>query len=136
MPVKLTTNFAKTAASWRNRISLELNSANRSQVSVAQQLVPKDTGLSERTISVLEEATVDNLRAVSHAPAQKADGTFYDIYPEFGTIYQDAQPFWTPAFALARMQLLNSLRTLGGRSKVDISYGVTNLTNPDTFVSR
>ena len=136
MPVELRNGFKERIDQIKNRIAIELNAANVSHVSVARQLVPVDTGESKRTIAVLEIATAENLRAVSHAPAQNEQGEFYDIYPEFGTIYQDAQPFWTPAFQLARHQLLNALRDLDSRSSVSISYGTTTLSNPETFVSR
>lgn len=136
MAVKLTTNFAKTAASWRNRISLELNAANKSQVSVAEQLSPVDSGDMKRSVHETEEATPDKLRAASQVEVE------YGVYVEFGFVHyatgedMEPQPFWTPAFKLARMQLLNSFRSLGGRSNVTISYGVNTLSNPDTFVSR
>lgn len=136
MPVKWESRFAEQGEAWRNLIALQLNAANANMVLVAKELVPKDTHLSEHTISVLEEATTEKLRAVSHAPAQNEQGEYYDIYPEFGTIYQDAQPFWTPAFKLARHQLLNALRTIGGRTKIELTYDVYNLTNPDTIKFR
>jgi hypothetical protein len=136
MPVKWHSNFAFRVERSKKRIAEELNAANASQVSVAYQLAPVDTGALRDSIHTIEDADESSLRAVSIVDIE------YGIYQEFGFIhwmnamFVPPQPYWTPSFQLARHQLLNNLRTIFGRAMVEVSYGVTTLSNPETFVSR
>lgn len=124
MPVKYeNSKLLALPTQWRNLIALHLNAANNNQVVVAKQLAPRDTNyMADVSTQIVKEATPEDLVAISVV------GAFYGVYVEFGTVNMDAQPFWTPAFKLARAQLLNGLRSVMGRSQFSASAGVTTVT--------
>jgi len=105
-------NFAALTAGMRKNIADALNSAASSCVSLGQQLSPVDTGFMRDNISQTREAAADNLKARVESAAD------YSAFVEYGTVSQDAQPFFTPAFESARHQVNNELRrvlnSLGG----------------------
>lgn len=76
-----------------------LNSAAKSTETIARELAPVDTGYMRDHIAQTKEATEEDLQAVTESQAD------YSIYPEYGTVNQDAQPFMTPAFESAKSQL-------------------------------
>ena len=84
-------------------IAFQLNSAATSVEVIGKQLAPVDTGFLRDNIKQTEEATDDNLRAVTES------GAPYSIFVEYGTVNMHAQPFFTPAFESAKRQL-KSLR--------------------------
>jgi HK97 gp10 family phage protein len=97
-------NFAALSSNMRRGIADELNSGAKSAVSLAKQLSPVDTGFMRENISQTEEASPVKLRAVIESAAD------YSVFVEYGTVNQEAQPFFTPAFESARRQVNNGLR--------------------------
>lgn len=59
---------------------------------ISQQLVPVDKGDLKHSGGVIP---------VSSHEVHVGYGTDHSIYPEFGTVYQTAQPYLTPAFQQA-----------------------------------
>jgi HK97 gp10 family phage protein len=96
-------NFAALSERMRRNIAGELNSGVDSGVSLAKQLAAVETGFMRDNIKPTEEATPDHLRAGYESAAD------YSAFVEFGTVNQEAQPFFTPAFESARRQVNNSL---------------------------
>jgi HK97 gp10 family phage protein len=103
-------NFAALSERMRRNIAEVLNEGAESQVSLAKQLAPVDTGYMRDHIAQIEQASSESLRAVMESEAD------YSAFVEYGTVNMDAQPFFTPAFESARRQVNNSLRrVLQGR---------------------
>lgn len=78
-----------------------LNSAAASMETLGRELAPVDTGFMRDHLTQTEEASEDSLRSVVTSEAD------YSVYVEYGTVNQDAQPFFTPAFESAGRQLKN-----------------------------
>jgi HK97 gp10 family phage protein len=96
--------FDQLSARMRQNISVVLNEGAQSQVSLAKQLAPVDTGYMRDHISQTEEASSESLRSVTESAAD------YSVFVEYGTINMEAQPFFTPAFESARRQVNNGLK--------------------------
>jgi len=96
-------NFAALSERMRRNIAEGLNSAAGSCVSLAKELSPVDTGFMRDNIAQPDHASANNLRATVESAAD------YSAFVEYGTVNQDAQPFFTPAFESARRQLNNAL---------------------------
>lgn len=96
--------FHELSERMRRNIAEELNSGAKSCIEIAQQLAPVDTGFMRDHISQTEEASASNLRAVMESEAD------YSAFVEYGTINQNAQPFFTPAYESARRQVNNGLK--------------------------
>lgn len=96
-------NFAALSERTRKNIAQELNSGAESCVSIGKQLAPVDTGFMRDNIKQSEQANADNLKSVVESEAD------YSVFVEYGTVNQDAQPFFTPAFESARRQVNNGL---------------------------
>ena len=90
----------------------ELNSAGESMVSLRKQLAPRDSGwMAERT-RIEKLATEDDLETIvlcdsSNNPHRGGNNEAYDLFVEYGTINQDAQPSATPSYESAKRQLAN-----------------------------
>jgi HK97 gp10 family phage protein len=95
--------FQALQARMRKNIADAVNNAAESCVSLGQQLSPVDTGFMRDNIKQIDTATPEQLRAVVES------GADYSVFVEYGTVNQDAQPFFTPAFESARRQLNNEL---------------------------
>ena len=83
----------------------QVNSAANSCAVIASELAPR-SDISEAgylhmadAIKQTKEASENDIEAVVESPKD------YSLFVEFGTVYQDAQPFFTPAFESARKQL-------------------------------
>lgn len=96
--------FAALREGTRKNIAEALNEGADSMISLAKQLAPVDTGAMRDGIAQTEKASESSLRAVMESPAD------YSVFVEYGTISQDAQPFFTPAFESARRQVNNGLK--------------------------
>lgn len=96
-------NFAALSRNMRSNIAEVLNEGADSAVSLAKQLAPVDTGRMRDAIEQTETASMDNLKSVIESPAD------YSAFVEYGTVNQDAQPFFTPSFESARRQVNNNL---------------------------
>lgn len=70
----------------------------------AQRNAPVDTGTLKRSIGL--EIADDGLTAVSAATAE------YAPYPEWGTRYQEAQPYMGPAFNEQKERFKQDMRKL------------------------
>ena len=101
--------FAALSERMRRNIAEEINSAAAAVISLAKQLSPVDTGFMRDNIEQTEQSSADSLRAVMES---KAD---YSAFVEYGTVHQDAQPFFTPAFESGRRQLNNGLKRVLSR---------------------
>jgi hypothetical protein len=95
--------FAALNARMRKNIAGELNSAVDSGVSLGKQLAPVLTGFLRDNIQPLELATPDKLRAAYES------GADYSAFVNFGTIFMDANPYFSISFEDARRQLNNGL---------------------------
>ena len=102
--------FAALSERMRRNIAEELNSGAESVVSIAQQLAPVSdintpgyVHMKDR-IKQTEKASAGSLRSVMESEAD------YSAFVEYGTVHQDAQPFFTPAFESGRRQLNNGLK--------------------------
>jgi HK97 gp10 family phage protein len=95
--------FAALQLRLRKNIAGAVNNAGKSCEEIGQQLSPVASGFMRDNIKQIEEATPDKLRAVVES------GADYSVFVEYGTVNQDAQPFFTPAFESARRQLNNEL---------------------------
>lgn len=79
-----------------------LHRAADSHVAVAQQIAPRDTGLMADTThkepEQFEDSNAARVEVVVIAPQ------FYSGFVEFGTVHQEAQPWFLPSFELAKRQ--------------------------------
>lgn len=96
--------FDQLSERMRRNIADVLNEGAVSCVSLAKQLAPVDTGYMKANITQTDEATPNSLRSAIES------GADYSVFVEYGTVNQDAQPFFTPAFESARRQVNNSLK--------------------------
>lgn len=96
--------FHELSERMRRNISEVLNEGAASAVSIGKQLAPVDTGFMRDNITQTDEATPNSLRSAIES------GADYSVFVEYGTINQDAQPFFTPAFESARRQVNNELK--------------------------
>jgi HK97 gp10 family phage protein len=77
----------------------QLNSAAASCETLAKELAPVDTGFMRDHIKQTIQAEEGSLQAVVESEAD------YSVYVEYGTVNQEAQPFFTPAFESSKKQL-------------------------------
>lgn len=84
-----------------DRLEVEMTVIKEAGVAIAKQYVPVDTGALRETI----EGEVDKLAKAVIIRLKAGDNQVdYSVYPEFGTIHMDAQPYMRPAMqAIAPM---------------------------------
>lgn len=97
-------NFPALSERMRRNISEVLNEGAASAVSLGKQLAPVDTGFMRDNVTQTDEASSTSLRSAIES------GADYSVFVEYGTVNQDAQPFFTPTFESARRQVNNNLK--------------------------